>query len=98
MTLWSRVLLKKLVVPQPGKKFPAFMEPVCSLPCSQNPVICPCCNAVHSLPVLFFYDTFQILSFKLYLDLQGDFPQVSSPKPSIHFSSPLQVPQAPPIS
>ena len=39
---WSRVLLEKPISTQPVKKFPAFMEPEGSLPCSQKPATCPC--------------------------------------------------------
>jgi len=41
LTPWSRVLLEKLTGFQLVKKFPAFMEPVGSLPHSQEPVTCP---------------------------------------------------------
>jgi hypothetical protein len=34
---WSRALLEKLTVTQLVKKFPPFMEPKGSLPCSQGP-------------------------------------------------------------
>jgi hypothetical protein len=51
LTLWSRVLLEKLIVAQLVKKFPAFMAPEGSLPCPQDPAIEPC-----SQPVIFSPD------------------------------------------
>jgi hypothetical protein len=39
LTLWSRVLLEKLIVAHLAKKFLIFMEPEDSLPCSQEPKI-----------------------------------------------------------
>jgi len=41
LTPSSRVILEKLIVTQQVKKFPAFMEPECSLPCSQEPATGP---------------------------------------------------------
>jgi hypothetical protein len=41
-TLWSKVLLEKLVVAQLSKKFSAaFLEPEGSSPCSQEPATGP---------------------------------------------------------
>jgi hypothetical protein len=40
-TPWSRVLFEKVTVAQPVKKFPAFMEPKGSFPCSQHPAASP---------------------------------------------------------
>jgi len=47
---WSRVLLEKLTGFQLVKKFPAFMEPVGSLPHSQKPVSCPYPEPIRSSP------------------------------------------------
>jgi hypothetical protein len=41
LTPWSRILLQKLTVAQLVEKFPAFMEPESSLPCSQQPATDP---------------------------------------------------------
>jgi hypothetical protein len=43
-TLRSSVLLEKLVVTQPVKKFPAFMEPEGTLPCLQGTATEALCN------------------------------------------------------
>ena len=36
LTKWSRVLLEKISVPRPAKKFPHYMETNISSPCSQQ--------------------------------------------------------------
>jgi len=41
LTSWSRVVLEKRIVTQLVKKFPAFVEPKGSSPCSQESVTCP---------------------------------------------------------
>jgi hypothetical protein len=50
ITPWSRVLLEKLPGFQLVRKFPAFMEPVGSLPHSQVPATCPYPEPAQSSP------------------------------------------------
>jgi hypothetical protein len=61
LTLWSRVLLDKMIFAQLAKKFPSFIEPEVSLPYSQEPATGPCPEPDESSPrphTLFIFGPF----------------------------------------
>jgi hypothetical protein len=80
LTPWSTVLLDKLLVTQLVTKFPAFMEPKGSLPCSQQPATGPYPEPDAFSPhVPTLFSLWSTLSSRLRLGfpsglLPGDFP------------------------
>jgi hypothetical protein len=84
LTVWSRVHIEKLVVPQLDKKLPAHHTAWTVLSCSKQPTSCPCPEATRCHPVSFKFHSNPIKTKRrlLYLKTQ------SVPR-SKHFSSRL---------
>ena len=59
-TRHGAVFLETLTISQLVNEFPAFYGPESSLPCSQQPVTCPCTEPPHP-PILFLEYPFYIL-------------------------------------